>query len=160
MAQCVTCGSELHPERAEKYDYCTRRECRERNARPLEIVAVAVNKAADQYLVLNERTKEDLAAGRYQDQRKSSAVTDQATGERTSGRPRPEAGQAPGTVARPGRRPPAPKKPGTPWSRSQQELALIYNARGMRPDEIAAKLGLSRYTVTQMILTAKSRVKL
>jgi hypothetical protein len=152
MAQCVTCGSELHPERAEKYDYCTRRECRERNARPLEIVAVAVNKAADQYLVLNERTKEDLAAGRYQDQRKSSAVTDQATGERTSGRPRP--------VARPGRRPPAPKKPDASWSRSQQELALIYNARGMRPDEIAAKLGLSRYTVTQMILAAKSRVKL
>jgi DNA-directed RNA polymerase subunit N (RpoN/RPB10) len=160
MAQCVTCGSELHPERAEKYDYCTRRECRERNARPLEIVAVAVNKAADQYLVLNERTKEDLAAGRYQDQRKSSAVTDPATGERTGGRSRPEAGQAPGTVARPGRRPPAPKKPDASWSRSQQELALIYNARGMRPDEIAAKLGLSRYTVTQMILTAKSRVKL
>jgi len=164
MAQCVTCGSELHPERAEKYDYCTRRECRERNARPLEIVAVAVNKAADQYLVLNERTKEDLAAGRYQDQRKSSAVTDQATGERTSERagerPRTEPGQAPGTVARPGRRPPAPKKPDASWSRSQQELALIYNARGMRPDEIAAKLGLSRYTVTQMILAAKRRVKL
>jgi hypothetical protein len=164
MAQCATCGSELHPERAEKYDYCTRRECRERNARPLEIVAVAVNKAADQYLVLNERTKEDLAAGRYQDQRKSSAVTDQATGERTSERtserPRPGAGQVPGTVARPGRRPPAPEKPGPSWSRSQQELALIYNARGMRPDEIAAKLGLSRYTVTQMILAAKSRVKL
>ena len=152
MAQCVTCGSELHPERAEKYDYCTRRECRERNARPLEIVAVAVNKAADQYLVLNERTKEDLATGKYQDQRKSSAVTDPATGERTGERPR--------TEARPRRRPPAPKKPDAPWSRSQQELALIYNARGMRPDEIAAKLGLSRYTVTQMILTAKSRVKL
>src|SRR6266540_1615939 len=24
MANCVTCGEELHPERAEKYDYCTR----------------------------------------------------------------------------------------------------------------------------------------
>ena len=22
MAQCITCGSELHPERAEKYNYC------------------------------------------------------------------------------------------------------------------------------------------
>ena len=51
MAQCVTCGSELHPERAEKYDYCTKRECPEQNARPLTIAAVGVNKAADQYLV-------------------------------------------------------------------------------------------------------------
>ena len=76
MARCVTCGSELHPERAQKYDYCTRRACREQNARPLTIAAVGVNKAADQYLVLNERAREDLAAGRYQDQRKSSSVTD------------------------------------------------------------------------------------
>jgi hypothetical protein len=29
----VTCGSELHPERAAKYDYCTRRECRIHHAR-------------------------------------------------------------------------------------------------------------------------------
>jgi excisionase family DNA binding protein len=29
----------------------------------------------------------------------------------------------------------------------------------MRPDEIAERLGVSRYTVTQMILAAKSRVK-
>ena len=71
MAHCVTCGSELHPERAERYDYCTNRECRERNAKPLTIAAVAVNKAADQYLVLNDRAREELAAGKYQDQRKS-----------------------------------------------------------------------------------------
>ena len=79
MARCVTCGSELHPERAEKYDYCTKRECRERNAKPLTIAAVAVNKAADQYLVLDDRAREDLAAGSYQDQRKSSSVTDGQT---------------------------------------------------------------------------------
>jgi len=76
LAQCVTCGSELHPERAQKYDYCTKRECRQLNARPLTIAAVGVNKAADQYLVLNDRAREDLAAGKYQDQRKSSSVTD------------------------------------------------------------------------------------
>ena len=76
MAHCVTCGVELHPERAERYDYCPRRECREGNAKPLTIAAVAVNKAADQYLVLNDQAKEDLAAGKYQDQRKSPSVTD------------------------------------------------------------------------------------
>jgi DNA-binding transcriptional regulator LsrR (DeoR family) len=30
----------------------------------------------------------------------------------------------------------------------------------MRPDEIAEKLGLSRYAVTQLILTAKNQGKL
>jgi DNA-binding CsgD family transcriptional regulator len=152
MALCVTCGSELHPERAEKYDYCTKRECRERNARPPTIVAVAVNKAADQYLVLDERTRGDLAAGRYQDQRKSASVADERV---TLKEVRP-----PGSAARPARRPRTPRRAVAPWTKSQQDLALIYNARGMRPDEIAEKLGLSRYAVTQLILTAKNQGKL
>ena len=61
VAQCVTCGSELHPERAEKYDYC---------------------------------------------------------------------------------------------------LALLYNEQGRRPDEIAQKLGLSTYLVSQIILSSRNRGKL
>jgi hypothetical protein len=65
MANCVTCGDELHPERAEKYHYCTKPECQARNANGLDIVAVGVNKAADQYVVLNERTKREMANGRY-----------------------------------------------------------------------------------------------
>ena len=150
MAQCVTCGSELHPERAEKYDYCTKRECREQNARPLTIAAVGVNKAADQYLVLNERAKEDLAAGRYQDKRKSSAVTDG---------PRRAAPRTTPVAVRPGRRSPAPQPQRATWSRSHEDLALIYSERGMRPDEIADRLGVSRSTATQMILAAKRRVK-
>jgi DNA-directed RNA polymerase subunit N (RpoN/RPB10) len=150
MARCVTCGSELHPERAEKYDYCTKRECREQNAKPLTIAAVAVNKAADQYLVLNDRAKEDLAAGRYQDQRKSPSVTD---------RPRPAGARAPSPGARSVRRAPAPQPGRRSWSRAQEDLALIWAERGMRPDEIAERLGMSRYRVTEMILAARSRVK-
>jgi DNA-directed RNA polymerase subunit N (RpoN/RPB10) len=151
MAHCVTCGTELHPERAEKYDYCVKRECREQNAKPLTIAAVAVSKAADQYLVLNEQAKEDLAAGKYQDQRKSSSVTDGPQGQRASA----------GSPARkPTRRRPTPQPPRPSWTKSQEDLALIYSTRGMRPDEIAERLGVSRYTVTQMILAAKSRVKL
>ena len=76
VTRCVTCGIGLHPERAEKYNYCTKRTCREENAEPLTIAAVGVNKAADHYMVLNDRAKEDLAAGRYQDARKSSSVTE------------------------------------------------------------------------------------
>ena len=157
MAHCVTCGSELHPERAEKYDYCTRRECRQANARPLTIAAVGVNKAADQYLVLNDRAKADLAAGRYQDQRKSASVAD--------GTPPKEARRPPARVeparrtplprARSTRAAPAPDRPRRSWSRSQEELALIYHAQGMRPDEIAERLGVSRQTVVQLLLAAK-----
>jgi hypothetical protein len=151
MADCVTCGTELHPERAEKYEYCTKHGCREQNARPLTIAAIAVNKAADQYLVLDDRAKEDLAAGKYQDHRKSSSVTDG---------PRPEGVRAPAAGARSVRRAPTPRRQRRSWSKAREELALIYAERGMRPDEIAERLGLSRYTVTRMILAAKSRVKL
>jgi DNA-binding CsgD family transcriptional regulator len=153
MAHCVTCGSELHPERAEKYNYCTRRECREQNAKPLTIAAVAVNKAADQYLVLDERTREDLAAGRYQDARKSGSVTD--------GRP-PRRSPAPRARTTAAGRRPAARKPAVPkrpaWTRAQEDLAAIYSARGMRPDEIAERLGVSRSTATQMVLAAKRRL--
>ena len=45
MANCVTCGDALHPERAEKYRYCTKPACQERNAKGVTIVAVAVNVA-------------------------------------------------------------------------------------------------------------------
>jgi DNA-directed RNA polymerase subunit N (RpoN/RPB10) len=162
MARCVTCGAELHPERAEKYNYCTKRECREQNAKPLTIAAVAVNKSADQYLVLNERTREDLAAGKYQDRRKSSSVTDGPPPERartssTTTRSATDAGTKP--APRPVRRTPAPQPSGRSWTRAQEDLALIYNTRGLRPDEIAERLGVSRHTATQMILAAKTRAR-
>jgi hypothetical protein len=153
MTNCVTCGSELHPERAEKYNYCTRRECREQNARPLTIAAVAVNKAADQYLVLNERIREDLAAGRYQDARKSPSVTDGRPPERT---PAPRARTTAARRRPPARKPAVPRRPA--WTSAQEDLAAIYSAQGMRPDEIAERLGVSRYAATQMVLAAKRRL--
>jgi len=70
MANCVTCGDELHPERAEKYDYCTKPECRERGSSGLRMVAVGVNKAADQYVILDERTEREVAGGRFKKQRR------------------------------------------------------------------------------------------
>src|ERR1022692_5065759 len=70
MPQCVTCGCELHPERALKFNYCMARECQDKNAKGLTMVAVDVNKAAEQYLILDERTSEELASGKYHDQRR------------------------------------------------------------------------------------------
>src|SRR6185503_905545 len=74
VARCITCGTPLHPERAEKYDYCTKPACRAKNARSLTIAAVGVNKAADQFVVLDERTQEEMAGGRYLDARRASSI--------------------------------------------------------------------------------------
>jgi len=64
-------------------------------------------------------------------------------GDQTSFAPRPATRQAP-----------------RPWTRSQERLALLYNEQGRRPEEIAQKLGLSTYTVTQIILGSRNRGKL
>ena len=75
MAQCVTCGSELHPDRAKKYNYCMAPECQEKNLKGLTMVAVGVNKSAEQYLILDEQTKDELASGKFADQRRGSFGT-------------------------------------------------------------------------------------
>lgn len=164
MAQkCITCGADLHPERAAKYNYCMSAECQEKNARGLTMVAVGVNKAAEQYLLLDEQTKADLASGKYHDQRRGSFGTSlPSPGDHRDSRPasapqpQPQPRRRRQTEDRPARRP-AQRRP---WSLRQQRLALLYNEQGLRPDEIAQKLGLSTYLVTQIILTGRNRGKL
>ena len=151
MSNCITCGRELHPDRAKKYDYCMSPECQEKNAKGLTMVAVGVNKAAEQYMILDETTKEELASGKYRDQRRGLFG---ATG------PSPAPGPVPTRSPRPKPQAPARKVTRQPWSRSQEKLALLYNEQGLRPDEIAQKLGLSTYLVTQIILNKRSRGKL
>jgi hypothetical protein len=49
---CTSCGTELSEERAASgYAYCTAAECVEACFQPVDVVALAVNKAADQYLL-------------------------------------------------------------------------------------------------------------
>jgi hypothetical protein len=169
VAQCVTCGSELHPERAEKYDYCLAPECQEKNLKSLTMVAVGVNKSAEQYLLLDEETKDELARGKFHDQRRGSFGT--SVPSQASGPPRaavPAQAAAPAQPARraqlPQPRPaqprPAPREIPKPWTKSQEKLALLYNEQGRRPEEIAQKLGLSTYLVTQIILSSRNRGKL
>jgi DNA-binding CsgD family transcriptional regulator len=142
-------------------------ECQEKNARGLTMVAVGVNKSAEQYLILDEDTREELASGKYRDQRRGSfgpAAPRSPSGAAAS----PSGGPArPAAVAQPARRrspaarrPAARPAPRPSWTPSQQRLALLYNEQGLRPDEIAQKLGLSRYLVTQIILAARNRGKL
>jgi len=171
MNKCVTCGRELHPERAKKYNYCMSRECQEKNAKGLAMVAIGVNKAAEQYMILDEQTAEELASGKYHDQRRgsfgtstASAAPAQAPAPAAASESRSEAPEPrPAGRAKPRPRPAAPAAPKVarqPWSQRQQKLALLYNEQGLRPDEIAEKLGLSRYIVTQIILNARTRGKL
>lgn len=142
---CVTCGAELHPERAERYDYCTKPECQERNRRGLQIVAVVVNKAADQYVILNEQTKQELERGRYKKQPETPGSWQGPPRPQRVRRARPAPFLVPHSTVMPSR----PR-----WSEAQENLTLIYRAMGMKPDEIAKKLGVSPYLVTQILLAA------
>jgi hypothetical protein len=167
IAKCVTCGEELHPERARKYNYCMSPECQARNLKGLTLVAVGVNKSAEQYLLLDDDTKADLADGKYHDQRRGtfgraapaptppapSSIAAPSTPPAPAARPTAGASPPP---SRPAQARPA-RQPGTP---SQRRLAVLYNQQGLRPDEIASKLGLTRYEVTQIILAARTQGKL
>lgn len=50
-------------------------ECQEKNLKGLTMVAVGVNKSAEQYLLLDEETKDELARGKFHDQRRGSFGT-------------------------------------------------------------------------------------
>ena len=168
MAQCITCGSELHPDRAKKYNYCMTPECQEKNLKGLTMVAVGVNKSAEQYLILDEQTKDELASGKFADQRRGSFGTSVPSASSA------EAGASPAqpVPSKPARPNPARPDPAQhrlaptrraapkPWTKSQEKLALLYNEQGLRPEEIAQKLRLSTYTVTQIILSSRNRGKL
>jgi hypothetical protein len=159
MAQCITCGTALHPERSKKYNYCMARECQEKNAKGLTMVAVGMNKAADELMILEEGTREDLASGKYRDQRRGSFGTSVSGDQATPHAVEPAGRPAHRAQPRPARRPPAPAAARRPWTEKQEKLALIYNQQGLRPDEIAQKLGVSTYTATQIVLAARNRAK-
>jgi hypothetical protein len=154
MATCVTCGTQLHPERAERYNYCLAPACQEENATGLTMVAVGVNKSAEQYEILDERTRQAMAEGRYHDQRRASFGSAPTSTDKGA----TDAAPAPAGRRKVARTPETPRRRAPvrrPWTQKQQNLALIYHEQGLRPDEIAKKVGLSRYTVTQIILSAR-----
>jgi hypothetical protein len=173
----------LHPDRANKYNYCMAPECQEKNLKGLTMVAIGVNKAADQYLILDEQTRDELASGKFHDQRRGAfgtsvpspspaAAVAQAGGAAAGSAGGAEAAQAGAAAGRSHaaqpsrrrresqRRPVSREVPRRPWSKSHEKLALLYNEQGLRPDEIAQKLGLSTYTVTQIILASRNQGKL
>ena len=149
-------------------------ECQQKNLKSLTMVAVGVNKSAEQYLLLDEETKDELARGKYRDQRRGSFGTSTSSAPPRSqarvkapaeparrARPaQPRPAQPRPAQPRPAQPRPAPRDIPRPWTKSQEKLALLYNEQGRRPDEIAQKLGLSTYLVTQIILSSRNRGKL
>src|SRR5262249_60187127 len=139
MPRCVTCGAELHPERAEKYSYCMKPECQEKNAKGLTMVAIGVNKSAEQYLILDDSTREELASGKYHDQRRGSFGPQAPRSPATAlvgraGPPRPpRPPRAPARAGAPAARPAPPR----PSGRKQEKPALPYHEQGPRPDGAA-----------------------
>jgi hypothetical protein len=156
MARCITCGTELHPERAVKYNYCMARECQEKNSKGLTVVAVGQNKAAEEFLILDEDTREDLANGKYRDQRRGFGPAVPSARARTAAAGTRATRSQPPARARVRDSATAPRER---WTRSQEKLALLYNEQGLRPAEIGAKLKLSSHLVTQIILAARNRGK-
>ena len=133
-ACCVTCGTELHPDRARKYDYCTAPACQELNFKGLTMVAIGLNKAAEEFMILDDDTRADLASGKYRDQRRGSFGPPAPA-------PGPPAGGQVQRPARPARPRPRAQASRPSWTPSQERLAVLYNSQGLRPAEIAAKLG-------------------
>ena len=144
------------------------RECQEKNAKGLTMVAVGMNKAAEELMILDERTQADLASGKYRDQRRGSFGTSASAPAPAAPAPAPASAPAPGAVVRdsapagrarrrPARRAAAPAPASRPWTDRQERLALLYNEQGLRPDEIADKLGVSTYLATQIVLAARDR---
>ena len=145
MATCVTCGDELHPERAERYDYCTKPACRQENAKELPIVAIGVNKASDQFAILDERTREDASSGRYKKQPDASGAAKRRPRPALAGTGQEVRELVPHSSVRPSR----PR-----WSPAQQRLADTYRAMGLTRDQIADRLGVSPYLVSQILAAA------
>jgi hypothetical protein len=148
VARCITCGTPLHPERAEKYDYCTKADCQAKNARSLTIAAVSVNKAADQFVILDERTQGEMARGRYQDARRASSIS---PAQRRSPKRRTHKVDPAGSRRR-------SEQPAESWTEAQQNIALALHVTGRKTlEEIAERLELRPDTVAKMIVVAKRR---
>jgi hypothetical protein len=139
-------------------------ECQEKNAKGLTMVAVGMNKAAEELMILDEDTREDLASGKYRDQRRGSFGTSGAgpgaAPRATAPSGRPAAGARP-RPNKPRRDKPSPEPAPAPrpWTPRQERLALIYNEQGLRPAEIAEKLGVTPYVASQIVLAARNRAK-
>jgi hypothetical protein len=134
-------------------------ECQEKNAKGLTMVAVGMNKAAEELMILDEDTREDLASGKYRDQRRGSFGTSAAGPGPAPRASAPSGRPAAGAGPRPEKPSPEPAPGPRPWTPRQERLALIYNEQGLRPTEIAEKLGVTPYMASQIVLAARNRAK-
>jgi len=135
---CIGCGAPLHPER--RYPYCTAPACVAEHHVPLEVMAVGVNKAADQFMAVTPGTAAAVASGATKDPRRASWGTRAV-----------RAQDAPVRVARV-RPAPRPRLPGTP---AHHRLVQRWRAQGLTPAQMVERLRgqLTVHEVTQIALS-------
>jgi hypothetical protein len=104
---------------------------------------VGVNKAADQFILLDDEARKKAEAGEFRkDSRRQGAIAPADSVHATVPRQvKPIEVQVP-----------MPRQRRLPGSRAQWTLIWLYNEQGIKPDEIAERVRLSRYDVTQVIL--------
>ncbi|HYV60450.1 MAG TPA: hypothetical protein VFA62_10320 [Acidimicrobiia bacterium] len=109
--KCRNCGNPVDPRRvALGYDYCTRPECQERCVERVELAAVAVNKASDQFVRAGE-VLPDTPSARW-------GIDPEATDD--------ERGRPTRVAPRPGRRSTTTEKLERTAARLDAELARLY----------------------------------
>jgi hypothetical protein len=114
----------------------------------LTIASVGVKKASDQHVILDERTKQEMASGRFQDARRTSIMSRGRRRRRTA---RTHETVTPVVVRH-------TEQPAESWTRSQQDLAFALHVTGRKPlHEIAERVGLRQDTVAEMIAAAERR---
>ena len=104
-----------------------------------------MNKAADQFVVLDERTEREMAKGRFKKEPEASGSPTRPRTPTTHTRsPSPSWSHVlgPTVASRWSRRRSGSRSPTEPW--------------GWTPEQIAKKLGVSPYLVTQILLAASA----
>ena len=75
--ECRHCGAVVDPDRVELgYDYCTRDECVAACLEPIDVIAVAVNKASDQFVLKRDLDWSDPPAREDDPELRAKLVND------------------------------------------------------------------------------------
>lgn len=148
--ECIECGDELLPERAELgYNYCTKKPCQAKHHKGLTITAIAVNKSADTYTVGDhEELRQRAEAGEFAKKDSGLGINYRS----------PRAERAAPAKQRTSGGPPIRGIPvRRPWTREQEKVVRLYHGMGLTPRQIMER---ARVNTPQLGITESLVVKI